>query len=416
MNSMANTSSNRDGALETARLAALRAFNILDTPAEEAFDRLTSMASELFDTPLAMISLIDTSRQWFKSKVGLESSETPRSIAFCNYTIQADAVMVVPDAMRDPRFVNNPLVNDAPHIRFYAGAPLCLTSGERLGTMCICDTKPRQLSAREQRRLAVIAQIVVDEMELRLKGAQLEEARAAAVASARVKSDFVANVSHELRTPLTSIIGFAGLLKATGELGARERHYVERIYDSGQSLLALINDVLDFSKLESGRLKLERSDVELKEFVEGLVRQFRVLATEKGLKLEHMIEADVPQTWFLEKQATKQILTNLIANAIKFTESGEVQLEMAVVDDRLIFRVRDTGIGISEDQLERVFERFERGDSSTARKYSGTGLGLAISRQLAEQMGATLTVSSVVGNGTIFALSVPAVARPEIGS
>ncbi len=415
MNSMVNTT-NHDDALEAARLAALSSFNILDTPAEEAFDRITRMASELFDTPLAMISLIDASRQWFKSKVGPVSSETPRSISFCNHTIQGDTVMVVPDALRDPRFASSPLVNDDPHIRFYAGAPLRLASGLRLGAMCICDTRPRELSEREQRRLAVIAQIVVDEMELRVKGAQLEEARATAVAAARVKSDFVANVSHELRTPLTSIIGFAGILKATGELGARERHYVERIYDSSQSLLALINDVLDFSRLESGRLKLERSDVDLKDFVEGLVRQFRVLATEKGLKLEHVIEPDVPQMWFLEKQATKQILTNLVANAIKFTEDGHVRLEIALVSGRLTFKVCDSGIGISEDQLERVFERFERGDSSTARKYSGTGLGLAISKQLADQMGATLTVSSVVGSGTTFTLSVPEVPRSELGS
>ena len=403
-------------ALETARLAALSAFDIMDTPAEEAFDRITRMASELFDTPLAMISLIDASRQWFKSRLGPVPSETPRAISFCQYTIEGDAVMVVPDAERDPRFAGSPLVNSGPHIRFYAGAPLRLASGLRLGAMCICDTKPRELSEREQRRLAVIAQIVVDEMELRLKGAQLEEARVAAVAAARVKSDFVANVSHELRTPLTTIIGFAGILKATGELGARERHYVERIYDSSQSLLALINDVLDFSRLESGRLKLERSEVDLKEFTEGLVRQFRNLASDKGLQLEHSIRPDVPPSWYLDRQATKQILTNLIANAIKFTDSGQVRLETTLEDGRLTFRVQDTGIGISEDQLERVFERFERGDSSTARKYSGTGLGLAISRQLAEQMGAALTVTSVVGNGTTFILSIPAALRPELGS
>lgn len=409
-------STDHNGAIEAARLAALSAFDIMDTPAEEAFDRITRMASELFDTPLAMISLIDASRQWFKSKLGPVPSETPRAISFCHHTIQSDAVMVVPDAERDPRFANSPLVNAGPHIRFYAGAPLRLASGLRLGAMCICDTRPRELSEREQRRLAVIAQIVVDEMELRLKGAQLEEAREAAVAAARVKSDFVANVSHELRTPLTSIIGFAGILKATGELGARERHYVERIYDSSQSLLALINDVLDFSRLESGRLKLERSDVELKEFAEGLIRQFKTLATEKGLLLEYVSAPGVPQTWYLERQATKQILTNLIANAIKFTETGQVHLESALVDGRLVFRVRDTGIGIAEDQLERVFERFERGDSSTARKYSGTGLGLAISRQLAEQMGATLTVSSVVGSGTTFTLSIPQAVRPELGT
>jgi signal transduction histidine kinase len=415
MNSL-TSNTNHDGALEAARLAALSTFDIMDTPAEESFDRITRMASELFDTPLAMISLIDANRQWFKSKQGPVPSETPRAISFCQYTIQRDGVLVVSDAEQDPRFANSPLVVAGPHIRFYAGAPLRLASGHRLGAMCICDTKPRQLNERDQRRLAIIAQIVVDEMELRLKGAQLEEARAAAVAAARVKSDFVANVSHELRTPLTSIIGFAGILKATGELGARERHYVERIYDSSQGLLALINDVLDFSRLESGRIKLDRSDVDLNEFAEALVRQFRTQAMEKGLKLERMSGPEVPQSWYLEKQATKQILTNLIANAIKFTEDGSVRLETALVDGRLIFRVRDTGIGIAEDQLERVFERFERGDSSTARKYSGTGLGLAISKQLAEQMGATLTISSVVGNGTTFTLSIPAVSRPELGS
>jgi signal transduction histidine kinase len=395
--------------LEAARLEALKSMDILDTPAEEAFDRITRMAAELFDTPIALISLIDATRQWFKSKVGLyHPPETPRDVAFCHHTIQNDDVMVVPDARADSRFMENPLVTGTPDIRFYAGAPLRLASGFKLGAMCIIDTKPRTLTAVETRRLATLAQIVVDEMELRVKTAELETAWAKAQSASQAKSDFLANMSHELRSPLTSIIGFAGLLNASPAIADREKHFAQRIQAASENLLLLVNDVLDFSKLESGHVQLETRNVELAGFLDGVVAQFQERARVKGLALRIVLEPTAPDVTRLDPHAVRQILVNLLSNAIKFTDAGEVTLVATGIGSAgLSIAVRDTGAGISPESLTQIFERFVQADSSISRKFGGTGLGLAISRQLAEIMGGKLTVASTLGQGSVFTLALP---------
>ncbi len=152
---------------EAERLAALVNYGVLDTEAEESFDRLTRMAANIFDTPIALVSLIDSKQQWFKSAVGLDARETPREIAFCTHAILKDEVMVVPNASEDPRFAANPLVTGNPNIKFYAGAPIRTDSGLPLGTMCVIDRRPREMSVRERQMLDDFAGLVMDALELR---------------------------------------------------------------------------------------------------------------------------------------------------------------------------------------------------------------------------------------------------------
>jgi signal transduction histidine kinase len=394
---------------EEARLQALRSLDILDTPAEEAFDRITQMAADLFDTPIALISLVDATRQWFKSSIGMDATETARDIAFCQHTIRNDHVMVVPDAAEDDRFNGNPLVLNDPNIRFYAGAPLRLASGLKMGSMCVIDTKPRRpLTEVERRRLATLAQIAVDEMELRVKTQQLEAAVSAAQSAAQVKSDFLANMSHELRTPLTSIIGFAGLLNASKDLGTRERHFAERIQVSSQTLLSLVNDVLDFAKLEAGRVEVALDEMAVEPFLNGILAQFRDQATTKGLELILRMDSGVPDIFRTDPHRARQVVTNLISNALKFTHAGCITLTVRPMGNGdLMIAVSDTGVGIAPDRLESVFDRFVQADSSISRKFGGTGLGLSISRRLAELMGGTLEVASTLGAGSTFTLRLP---------
>jgi signal transduction histidine kinase len=392
---------------EIARLAALREYGVLDTPPEAAFDRITELAAELFDAPIALVSLVDAERQWFKSAVGLGAPETPREYAFCDHTIRSDEVMVVTDALLDRRFRDNPLVLGEPEIRFYAGAPLTIAGGHRLGSLCIIDRQPRELDDVGRRRLAFLANVVVGEMNLRLANQQLALARRQAEAAAEARAEFLFNMSHELRTPLTSIIGFSGILGASRNLPERERHFVQRINAASQALLAIVNDVLDIARLDSGEAEDQPVDLaDVRQVAEAAVQIVEAQAGAKGLDLRLEAPERLPPVRVAPARL-RQVLLNLLGNAVKFTEAGHVVLSIEAGEDRLKLRVADTGVGIPADRLEQIFQRFVQADSTVARRYGGTGLGLAISHRLAERMGGELTVESEVGRGSVFTLALP---------
>ncbi|WP_426039655.1 PAS domain S-box protein [Brevundimonas sp. DC300-4] len=664
---------------ESGRLAALRHYQILDTGPEAVFDRVTELAADLFGAPIALVSLIDEDRQWFKSAIGLNVTETPREQAFCAHTILSDDVMVVPDAELDARFSDNPLVLDDPLIRFYAGAPLRLASGLRMGSLCVIDRNPRPpLTPSEKRRLQILAEIVVSEMEMRLtrelldlarqeserarsaieeqeklfheladssfdvvlkvstdntilyasssirrygydpdrlvgtsslalihpddvaslvarrarlfvdddrpsphdsiyrmltatggqiwvegnptilrdsagqstalvtqlrditerkavedalaasearyrllaenatdvigcygsdsrftfvspaievvlgydpceligrntadfmhaedvprirkalrdyvaagKGAEpirfeyrayrkdgavvwleghpraifneasgelvgfqdvvrdisqrkafereLAAARDAAEAATAAKTEFLSNMSHELRSPLTSIIGFSGILGASPDLGEKDRRFATRIGAASNALLTIVNDVLDLARLESGHLDLMPEPTDAEAVAASVADMMIDRATSAGLTLVYSARPNLPLA-LVDSARLRQVVLNLVSNAVKFTERGGVTVSIDREADRLIVVVSDTGIGIAPDRLDEVFERFVQADTSIARKFGGTGLGLAISRRLAEQMGGEITVESVVGEGTTFRLSLP---------
>ena len=400
-------------------MAALLEYNILDTPREAAFDRITALAADLFDAPIAVVSLIDTDRQWFKSVIGLDATQTPRAYAFCDHTIRSDEVMVVPDALLDERFRANPLVLGDPLVRFYAGAPLRLRSGLRLGSLCIIDREPRSaLSDVEKRRLQTLAQMVVDEMDLRLTGERLSLARRHAEAATEAKSEFLANMSHELRTPLTSIIGFAGILGASAALGDKERGYADKIQSASRNLLAIVNDVLDLAHLDAGNHERSTEMVDLLALSTAVMELVAEQAAGKGLSL--VLEAsEVLPMALADSARLRQVLLNLLGNAVKFTDAGEVRLSLYPAEEpgSVIVAVRDTGIGIPSDRMDQVFERFVQADNSISRRFGGTGLGLAISRRLLERMDGEITVTSTLGEGSTFRVRVPAAAKadPDLG-
>ncbi len=525
---------------EIQRIQALQALGILDTPPEERFDRLTRLVATFLNVPIALISLVDSERQWFKSRVGLASEETSRDVSFCAHAIHFDDLFVVKNAQQDKRFADNPLVRQEPRIRFYAGQPLHAPDGSRVGTLCAIDSKPRELKPHEYQALRDLAAIA--ETELRLadiqtlqeeigKQKRLQEAKEAELnqffhlsldlfcildldgnfvrlnpafentlgwfihelehesffqrvhpddrdttahhihklphleatlcfenrylhkdgsyrwilwsfrplpkthklyavardvtankkqmmelASAKevaeqanqIKSEFLANMSHELRTPLNSVIGFSNLLMVNegGHLSETELSYLDRILNNGKHLLALINQILDLSKVEAGHSEVCLQPIDICELVHELFQLFEPQIAERPIQL--VLDSPLRHIEIQsDRSKLKQILTNLIDNAIKFTEQGQITVHLELQPNTHNLHhisVSDTGIGIPTSHLQTIFQAFSQVDSGTNRKHGGTGLGLAISRSLCETLGYHLTATSQLDQGSTFTI------------
>lgn len=400
---------------EAQRLESLQRYKLLDTPREVEYDRVSHIASQLCLTPFALVSLIDQDRQWVKSSHGIDIDFVPRDLSFCAYTINQQGPLIIENMQQDVRFWDHPSVIGAPNVSFYAGVPLRSSEGYAIGSLCVIDQKPRQLTDEQHMALKALADQVALLMELHRTNNNLRVAQAEAEALAHQKAHLLATLSHEIRTPLHALEGYTQLLLEQPTYPDQQSS-LQRIQTTGRTLVSLVNNILDYSKLQAGKLLLEAIPFSVVDLIYQAVDMQAWQARQKNLQLTTKLDATIPHQ--LRGDATRllQVLINLISNALKFTKEGGVTVEASVVDQTneqvtLFIEVIDTGIGIAPESLVTLFNEYTQVSAATTRQYGGTGLGLAITRQLIDLMDSRMDVSSEVGKGSRFGfqLTLPTV-------
>jgi signal transduction histidine kinase len=397
---------------ESERLKALARYCILDTEPEPNYDELAEIAAYICDTPIALISLVDKERQWFKAVVGIEARETPRDLAFCAYAIHSPQLLIVPDATKDQRFADNPLVLDEPHIRFYAGAPLVTKEGFALGTLCAIDRYPRQLNERQTRALEILAHQVVTQMELRLSHRQLQEYAEELQRLNRNKDRFFSTLAHDLKAPFNGILNLTKILEDEADNLSQEdvKDIAHDIHTASEQAYKLMENLLQWSLFETGGMRCQAEPLSLYEIAVSVIGLLNTIASQKGINLCISHTEDV--LVYADRQMVHSVLQNLVTNAIKFTPSGgKVTISFEFSGTNAVVTVADTGIGMNEAQMQYIFSDSFVGNlcpttAGTAEEL-GTGLGLLLCRQFVERNGGRIRVTSEIGKGTTFVFTLP---------
>ncbi|MBD2773815.1 GAF domain-containing hybrid sensor histidine kinase/response regulator [Iningainema tapete] len=426
---------------EAARLQALLDYQILDTEPEVAFDELTHLAAYICKTPVALISLLDTNRQWFKSKIGLNVNQTPRDIAFCNHAIVQPNVLIVTDALQDERFATNPLVTSPPHIRFYAGVPLITPEGYALGTLCVIDFKPREIKEQQLVALRMLGRQVMAQLELKRKLSDLaycnsdrqqvrkqiieqntaqKKLESQLFRSQRLESIGIlaSGIAHDLNNILTPILMTAQLLQ-TQIQDERSRHLLSIQVNNVKRGANLVKQVLSFARGIEGK----RTNVQ----VRHIILEIKQILTETFPKSIEVCTDISSELWTVFGDPTQlhQVLMNLCVNARDAMADGgilTISAENLVIDEHyakmnldaqegcyIVITVSDTGTGIPPEIINRIFEPF----FTTKEVGKGTGLGLSTVIGIIKGYSGFVNVYSEVERGTRFKVYLKADEQKE---
>ncbi len=389
---------------EVDRLHELYGYSLLDTLPEDDYDSITYLASQICDTPIALISLIDNDRQWFKSSHGMGITETPRELSFCAHAINyPDEIMVVPDSRIDARFFDNPLVVDDPQVVFYAGVPLVTFTGYALGTLCVIDQKPHELTEEQKKSLKALSHNVVKLFELRVSKIELEAAKATLEGRNEELERFASMAAHDLKSPLGNISSIIDLLKMDHEpeLSIEGRELIGLLDESSNQLRDLIDGILEYTRADM--LLLERNEIiNLPDFLNAINRLI-------GNSSKHQIKyPQEPKHIKVNKPALKQILLNLINNGIAYNDKPNKVVNIEFSESNLYyhFAVTDNGYGIAPKNQEKIFNLFERIQTPQTNGTKGHGIGLSTVKKLVERLGGEVKLESQLGEGATFSFSL----------
>lgn len=389
---------------EVERLRALREYSILDTLPEQDFEDITKIASEICQTPVALITLIDSDRQWFKSNHGLTVTETPRDYAFCAHAINTPSeILTVADSRKDKRFADNPLVTGYPNVIFYAGIPLINPAGFSLGTICVIDHKPRELSEKQLNSLRALSNLVVKLFEFRKTNKTLLETQNEIQTRNTELEQFAYVVSHDIKSPLNNIISLTTILKEDQK---------EKISESGEQIITHIaNASLRLKSLIDGIISHytgvnivinEKKEINVDALLKEIIS---LLDSTNQFQITYKSDIHSIKT---NETAIKQILTNLLSNAIKYNDKEEVKIDISVTSSSELyqFTVKDNARGIDQKEFAKVFETFATLGTKDRFDNIGTGIGLATVKKLIEKLGGSITLASDLGIGTTFEFSI----------
>lgn len=378
---------------ETLRLETLHAYAILDTPREAAFDDITNLAALICNAPMALISLVDADRQWFKSEVGMGAQQTPLHSSICAHAILEDEVLVVEDTLAEPRFACNPLVSGEPYLRFYAGAVLRSPDGLPLGSLCVLDTLPRSITPQQLDALQALARQTMALMELRRTLAMAQEAN-------HYRARLMAIAGHDLKTPLRSA-GYA--LEKLRRTLPSDAPTLPALDDARVSLGQISRgfDQLASLAIAGGdEVRPDLIDLPLQDVIDDILATWRRPAQQRGLRLRN-----VPTSLRVRSHRTllSTLLGNLLGNAVKYTENGSVLIGCRRHGDQVAIEVLDTGVGMDAQDAREIFSAFRQANPHG----EGLGLGLWIVSRTAQTLGYPVEVHTRKGRGSRFRVVVP---------
>lgn len=374
---------------EKERLRILNSYKILDTLPDEDYDAIAKIASGICNTPIALISLIDKDRQWFKSNHGLKAKQTPRELAFCAHSIlQPDDLFVVEDATKDERFFDNPLTVENPNVIFYAGAPLNTSEGQAIGTLCVIDNKPKKLNNHQKEALKLLAKQVVSLLELRKKNLELEKTNAKVIQLNEQLNDFAYRLTHDLKSPISGVNFLVDVLKKDHinlfkETGAEE--YINLISSRMNYMGSLIDEILEYTKVNTENIVYEDFNVKtiLDSIIENIDFEDKISLNSKDLD----VNINSSKIGFV------QIFQNLISNSRKYSDKDKVIVEVDFKKDEHYyhFTYKDNGPGIEEKYWEKVFNMFETLQNSNG---ENTGIGLATVKSIIKRLGGKIYLTN----------------------
>lgn len=389
---------------ETDRLRALEELSLLDTVPEEMFDDITNIASTICETPIALISLVDKERQYFKSHYGLEVDQTSIEDSFCAHAIvNPNIPFEVKDARKDPLFSNNTLVTNKPNIVFYYGIPLVTEEGYPLGTLCVIDNKPKELSESQKNALKSLSNQVMHLLDLRKKNRLLETYQLQLENYSKNMESFASLAAHDLKEPLRNINSFTKLIegKNNANWDDNDHKYFYFIDYSIKRMNQLILDLLNYAK--GSMVNSDTEEVNVNELIQSI---FNSLTVNIEFNKPTLIVDDIPNL-IVSKTALGIIFQNIIGNALKYKNENKIPKIKVKFEKKTlysIFSIEDNGIGIEEKYLETIFEPFKR--LHLQKDFEGSGLGLASCRKIVEKHQGKIWATSEINKGTTIHFSI----------